>query len=91
MNFAENENSRILPNVQSPIIYFLMDEDEVVYVGQSKIGLSRPYSHKDKKFTKIAIINCKESELDDKETEFIKNISRNTIKWQGKAIIHTLE
>ena len=67
MNFAENENSRILPNVQSPIIYFLMDEDEVVYVGQSKIGLSRPYSHKDKKFTKIAIINCKESELDYKK------------------------
>lgn len=45
MNFAENENSRILPNVQSPIIYFLMDGDEVVYVGQSKIGLARPYYH----------------------------------------------
>lgn len=91
MNFAENENSRILPNVQSPIIYFLMDGDEVVYVGQSKIGLARPYSHKDKKFTKIAIINCKESELDDKETEFIKNISRNITRKQEIVIIHTLE
>lgn len=85
MNFAENENSRILPNVQSPIIYFLMDEDEVVYVGQSKIGLARPYSHKDKKFTKIAIINCKESELDDKETEFIKKYNPKYNKMAGKS------
>lgn len=59
MNFAENENSRILPNVQSPIIYFLMDEDEVVYVGQSKIGLSRPYSHKDKNLPKLQLLIAK--------------------------------
>lgn len=85
MNFVENENSRILPNVQSPIIYFLMDGDEVVYVGQSKIGLARPYSHKDKKFTKIAIINCKESELDDKETEFIKKYKPKYNKMAGKS------
>ena len=77
---------------KSPIIYFLMDGDEVVYVGQSKTGLARPYSHKDKKFTKIAIINCKESELDDKETEFIKkNISRNITRKPEIVIIHTLE
>jgi len=85
MNFAENENSRILPNVQSPIIYFLIDGDEVVYVGQSKIGLARPYSHKDKTFTKIAIINCKESELDDKETEFIKKYNPKYNKKVGNS------
>lgn len=27
------------------IIYFLLQDDEVVYVGQSKGGLARPFSH----------------------------------------------
>lgn len=72
MKISESEELTILPNIQNPIIYFLLDNDEVVYVGQSKVGLVRPYIHKDKDFTHIAFINCKKCELDAKETELIK-------------------
>lgn len=72
MKIAKNKELTILPNIQTPIIYFLLDNDEVVYVGQSKAGLSRPYSHKDKVFTNVAVIYCEESELDRKETDYIR-------------------
>lgn len=85
MKFLESENSRMFPNVQRPIIYFLLDGDEVVYVGQSKIGLARPYSHRDKVFTKIAIIDCEEGKLDDRETEFIKKYNPKYNKKAGNS------
>lgn len=72
MKILKSNELTILPNVQNPIIYFLLDNDEVVYVGQSKVGLVRPYIHKNKIFTHVAFINCEECDLDEKETEFIK-------------------
>lgn len=85
MKNSEIKNLTILPNIQSPIIYFLLDNDEVVYVGQSKVGLYRPYTHKDKTFTHVAFINCKECELDDKETEFIKKYKPKYNKKAGNS------
>lgn len=42
-----------------PIVYFLVDENrEVVYVGQTVNGWSRPYQHKDKDFDKIYVLPC---------------------------------
>ena len=58
-------------NLQSPIIYFLLDKDEVVYVGQSKVGMCRPYQHLEIKFDKISVMVCKEKELDFLESKYI--------------------
>jgi len=85
MQFEERKISTILPNVQSPIIYFLLDGGEVVYVGQSRVGLVRPYIHKDKIFTHVAFIDCNESDLDDKETEFIKKYNPKYNKRAGNS------
>ncbi len=53
------------------IIYFLLLDKEVVYVGQSKNGLSRALSHPDIKHDSIAIYECEIPELDYFEDFFI--------------------
>lgn len=85
MKIIKSKELMIVPNIQSPIIYFLLDNDEVVYVGQSKIGLARPYIHKDKNFTHIAFISCEEDMLDEKETEFIKKYRPKYNKMAGNS------
>ena len=35
------------------LIYHLMDGDEIVYVGQSKSGIKRPFEHTDKKWDSV--------------------------------------
>lgn len=53
MEFKEkNENLIFFSMNQLPecFVYFLLDGKEVVYVGQTKSGLSRPLSHKNKVF-----------------------------------------
>lgn len=85
MKFEEKENILFFPNIRCPIIYFLLDGDEVVYVGKSKIGLSRPYNHKNKAFTDIAIFECNETELDIKETELIKKYLPKYNKMMGNS------
>lgn len=52
-------------------IYFLMDKDEVVYVGQTKVGISRPLSHINKEYDSFYMKKCKLSVLDKRETEMI--------------------
>ena len=71
MKFKEN-NTETYPSIQEPIIYFLLDKEDVVYVGQSKSGMGRPYQHKDKVFDKISVLKCSEKVLDALETEYIK-------------------
>lgn len=72
MRFKECEKILVFPNIQCPIIYFLLDKEEVVYVGQSKFGVSRPFMHRDKDFTDVAVMECKENELDYYETKYIR-------------------
>lgn len=52
-------------------IYFLIKNDEIVYVGQSTRGTRRIYEHVDKDFDFYSIIQVKKDELDTKETEAI--------------------
>ena len=52
-------------------IYFLCKEKEVVYVGQTRQGLYRPFSHTNKDFDEIMICQCEEEDLDYMENEFI--------------------
>jgi len=61
-------NPNHYPNI---FIYFLMHNDKVVYIGQTERGLMRLFSHIDKTFDVVKIIECKFEELDLLETKFI--------------------
>ena len=60
-----------IPTNYKSFIYFLIKDDVVVYVGQTRNNLSRPFSHKDKNFNRIEIMLCPENELDMKEDKYI--------------------
>lgn len=65
---------QLQPDIE-PGIYFLCDEGDVVYVGQSKSPNVRVLTHKkDKKFTHVFFIPCPESELDILESKFIYSL-----------------
>lgn len=73
MKFCEDKNEVItIPKYESTFVYFLIKENEVVYVGQTKQGLIRPLSHKDKDFDEIKIIYCKSENLDMCEDKYIQ-------------------
>lgn len=51
--------------------YFLFDNDEIVYVGQSVNILSRILSHTDKKFNKISYVELDKDDLNVTEMTYI--------------------
>lgn len=52
-------------------VYFLLRDGEVVYVGQTTIGLSRIRQHKDKVFDEVYVLRCDKHELDELEGAYI--------------------
>lgn len=73
MNFYEPNKSVItIPKYEKCFIYFLLKENEVVYVGQTTQGIIRPFAHKDKDFDEVKIIYCEPSELDITEDSYIQ-------------------
>jgi hypothetical protein len=63
-----------LSNIYQPIVYLLFDADEIVYIGQSKVGLSRVHNHarsKCKLFTHYSYFGCDANGLDDLEHTLI--------------------
>lgn len=72
MIFEENEISETLKVYGNVFIYFLLNKNDVVYVGQTKKGIVRPLSHRyDKIFDTIKFIYCEENELDYLEDKYI--------------------
>lgn len=58
-----------------PIIYFLIDNEQIVYVGQSLQGIYRVFEHmkfNKKKFDSYFILNCEEKDLHDLENLYIE-------------------
>lgn len=53
------------------IVYFLVKGNEIVYVGQSKHGSSRMYSHRDKDFDRVYYIEVNPGILNEVETHYI--------------------
>ena len=72
MKFNDDKNAITVPKYQNCFVYFLLKGGEVVYVGQTKNGIERPFSHKDKDFDEIKIIYCEETDVDTVEDSFIK-------------------
>jgi len=53
-------------------VYFLVKNDEIVYVGQTTRGIARIYNHYGQKdFDFYSFIECKEEELNDLEASYI--------------------
>lgn len=91
MVFEEFGNRFIeIPKYENCFVYFLIKNEEVVYVGQTQVGLSRPLHHKDKDYDKIVIYYCDCDKLDETEDYFITkydpkyNKLQNTKIWCGK-------
>lgn len=61
-----------LTNIPTTFIYFLVQNQNVVYVGQTTKGLSRVYEHlSSKQFSNIYVIPCDKSDLDYLEDFYI--------------------
>lgn len=54
-------------------VYFLINKQKIVYIGQTKIGLPRIFQHRQTKvFDKYSILKCTEKELNFYEDYLIK-------------------
>lgn len=71
MKFEENDIAITVQKYQKTFIYFLLKNDIVMYVGQTRQGLVRPLSHRGKEFDTIKIIYCDDDELDILEDKYI--------------------
>ena len=60
-----------IPNNVKVGIYILLNDDEVVYVGQTKSGLKRIMQHNDKVFNKYSYIETSKEDLDYYEDLYI--------------------
>lgn len=60
------------------IIYYLMQNSEIVYVGMSLVGLSRAFTHTDKIYSDVIVYDV--SHLTDKEVSY--NEERLIVKHQ---------
>jgi len=58
--------------LENSFVYFLCLGNEVVYVGQTKSGLYRLFSHRNKEYNCVKILPCAESQLDDLEKFYIR-------------------
>lgn len=61
-----------LKNIYFPCIYFLYQDKEVVYVGQTMMGLKRVLNHfPEKKFDSVGLMRCEVEKLNEVETYYI--------------------
>lgn len=78
MSFEDLEPISNLMNIPASLltatmIYYLIKDGEVVYVGKTKKGLSRPMAHQgDKEFDSISVQPCSEYSLDRLESKAIR-------------------
>ena len=88
MKFEEKNCVRV-EKIDNVFVYFLIKGEEVVYVGQTRVGMQRPLSHTDKDFDYIMVQYCDISKLDEIESKYIVkynpiyNKTMNTMMWYG--------
>lgn len=91
LKFCEDEKDIItIPKYQNCFIYFLIDDGEVVYVGQTKNGIIRPLSHRDKVYDEIKIKYCAEKDLDLTEDRYIQFYKPIYNKQRNYAVVWSL-
>jgi hypothetical protein len=69
--------SNSLPVYPQCGIYFLIQDDEIVYIGQSIHIPNRLHSHqkKNRQFERVFFVECKEEDLDEIERQYIRKFS----------------
>ncbi len=70
MKFEESGCKKI-ERLRETFVYFLLKDEEVIYVGQTKAGISRLSAHGDKDYDEIYVMYCDDSELDYLEDKYI--------------------
>lgn len=87
---TERDIAIIIPHYQNSFIYILTKDEEVVYVGQTKCGITRPFAHIDKEFDSINIIYCDEEQLDMLEDKYIMKYMPKYNKIVNSAMNYSL-
>lgn len=91
MKFDETGNILTFSHCDKCFIYFLLQGDEVVYVGQTTTGLSRPFAHQDKEFDYIKALPFPHEKLDEAEDYYISKYKPIYNKMRNYNIIFTLK
>lgn len=92
MKFEENRDSVLtFKKNQLCFVYFLLQDEEVVYVGQTSAGLSRPFSHTDKEYDTIKVIPVKPEGLDLVEDHFISKYKPKYNKKRNYGVVYSLQ
>ena len=86
MKFEEKTKINVLKSeLFENMIYFLIKGEEVVYVGQSKKGISRPIHHYDKDFDYFTFISVdKQEKLNELESYYIRKYTPKYNKFLPK-------
>lgn len=90
MKFEESGNVITIKNSDKCFIYFLIDKGEVVYVGQTTNGLSRPFAHYDKEYDTVKAIPCHREMLDQEEDHYICKYSPKYNKCRNYNVVYSL-
>jgi len=65
-----------ISELRESLVYFLLRGEAIVYVGQSKVGVSRILAHQaDKDFDGFFVLRCPEAELNEAESSYIKKFA----------------
>lgn len=91
MEFEERGNYITIPHKDTCLIYFLLQNNEVVYVGKSTIGIARPFMHTDKQFDTVKILFCKPEDVDLLEDTFIDKYKPLYNKSRNYAYVYSIK
>lgn len=91
MEFEETGDFLTFDKRNRCFIYFLLQGDEVVYVGQTSVGLSRPFSHYDKEYDLIKVMACPLNKLDETEDFYICKYKPKYNKIRNYNIVYSLK
>lgn len=90
MEFDEKGNILTFTRCDNCFVYFLLQGNEVVYVGQTTAGLSRPFSHHDKEYDSIKVLPCPADKIDETEDRFIIKYKPKYNKIRNYNIVFSL-
>lgn len=71
----EEKNCHKIKNLPRNLIYFLLKDGEVLYVGQTTRGLTRPFNHLNKDFDTVMVKEREIDQLDNFEDMMILKYS----------------
>lgn len=90
MLFEEKGDIITIENNDKCFVYFLLKEGEVVYVGQTTIGLARPFAHYDKEYDTVKALRCHRYYLDEMEDFYIRKYKPKYNKTRNYNVVCSL-